>query len=214
MALDAAMLEAVTTDASPATIRVYSWAKPIVTVGRLQDFSEARRSFPNATLVRRQTGGKAVLHGDDLTVSIAAPEREVLHGKAGRGVLATHNVLVGAVERAYADFGIRAGCGPSAIGKRAVDGNCFALTARCDLRDLVTGLKLLGSAQLRQKGIILQQMSLRSHQLVNVASADFSKCLQRCMAEALEIAAWRLEPLSDTEELTASRLMESWQVEA
>src|SRR5690242_15884224 len=76
MAVDEALLESVIGNGAPPAIRLYTWSRPGLTVGRFQDIVRtldleeclARGILP----VRRITGGRGILHGDDLTLSIAA----------------------------------------------------------------------------------------------------------------------------------------------
>ena len=73
MAADAALLRELRDDPDTLPIvRVYAWDRPCVSIGRLQDEAAVRAAFPGLPLVRRPTGGRAVRHGDDLTVSVAA----------------------------------------------------------------------------------------------------------------------------------------------
>ena len=66
--------------------------------------------------------------------------------------------------------------------------DCFASVARCDVADAITGRKLVGSAQRREHGAILQQMSLHLTGLKEVA--EFVRILQECMFDALCVDAW------------------------
>src|SRR5947208_2539412 len=77
MARDEAILNAVVADAAPPTLRLYRWKQPSVSLGR---FQSVERTLHGETcralgipLVRRITGGRGILHGDDLTVSIICP---------------------------------------------------------------------------------------------------------------------------------------------
>src|SRR5436190_13594315 len=77
MAVDEALLESVMTNAAPPTLRLYSWESAAVSVGRFQSIARTLRQEECAArgvpLVRRITGGRGILHGDDLTISVAAP---------------------------------------------------------------------------------------------------------------------------------------------
>ncbi|MBM3494450.1 MAG: lipoate--protein ligase family protein [Armatimonadetes bacterium] len=160
MALDAAILDCVAASLSPPTIRVYSWDRAAISVGRFQD---ARRTLHigyclqhGIPVVRRITGGRGVLHGSDLTVSIAAPETALSDGPLG--VAAVHSVLLGGVSVGLERLGLRTSLGSARPLARG-GGDCFA-TATCG--DLVDGLghKLAGAAQRRTGGAVLQQVSL------------------------------------------------------
>src|SRR5207248_1466855 len=87
MAVDEALLEAARRDEAPPTLRFYGWARPTLSLGRHQDPDEhidhAFRCRRGIDLVRRPTGGRAVLHDHEVTYSIVLPA-ELGHG-AGVG---------------------------------------------------------------------------------------------------------------------------------
>src|ERR1041385_7304497 len=75
MAADESILESVVIGDSPPTIRIYRWDSTAISVGRHQDVARGlqveRCNKLGIRLVRRPTGGRAVLHGTDQTVSAA-----------------------------------------------------------------------------------------------------------------------------------------------
>jgi lipoate-protein ligase A len=79
MAIDEAILRAVAAELVPPTLRLYAWEPPCLSLGQAQSCSEvdweacAARGY---TVVRRPTGGRAILHTDELTYSVTAPEDE------------------------------------------------------------------------------------------------------------------------------------------
>ena len=88
MAADLALLDAVAAGGPPA-LRVYQWSPPALSLGRFQpeddvDHDACRRA--GVEVVRRPTGGRALLHGGDLTYAVAVrPPRDV--AAVGRGGL-------------------------------------------------------------------------------------------------------------------------------
>ncbi len=75
MAVDEAMMRALNAGESPPSLRLYQWDGYAISVGRFQSIERtmrveqaAREGLP---IVRRVTGGRGILHGDDLTISIA-----------------------------------------------------------------------------------------------------------------------------------------------
>ena len=79
MALDEAILFAVGKGLALPTLRLYSWNKPCLSLGFAQSTSDIdmdRLSELNWELVRRPTGGKAILHCDELTYAVIAPKDE------------------------------------------------------------------------------------------------------------------------------------------
>ncbi len=158
MAADAALLAEIARQAGPPAVRVYTWDRPSVSIGRLQSEAPVRALYPDLPLVRRPTGGRAVLHGDDLTISVAVRLESL--PEASRSVLASHHLLMGGVLRALQALGLEACFGGCALGSQNGIVNCFELSAACDLIDSHSGKKLAGSAQRRDNAALLQQMSL------------------------------------------------------
>jgi len=163
MALDRALLEGVAGDQAlePATVgtapvlRFYSWDAPTLSFGRMQRPPQnllRRCAELGVTAVRRPTGGKAILHHHEVTFSIIAPA-------AGLGtVIESYRIFARAIAAALGRLGIRAAvCEPRQVPHRS-GLLCFAAPASCDLE--VGGRKLLGSAQARHGGALLQHNSL------------------------------------------------------
>jgi lipoate-protein ligase A len=161
MAVDAALLAwAVRTDPERPVLRLYRWARPALSIGvhqRISDELVARCAERGVDLVRRPTGGTAVLHGDDLTYSVVAPS-------GGRGVLQAYNWVAEGLIAGLALLGIPAEAGSRGTGPdrpaRALDSRsaCFATTLGADLK--VGGAKICGSAQVRRSGWFLQHGSI------------------------------------------------------
>ena len=113
MLIDQAILASVHAGETFPTIRVFTWNKPIVSLGRLQSLEAARSEYPEASFVRRPTGGNAVSHGDDLTLSLTVSERKLWSGEDGaaKGVLSSYFLLLEGMIAALRDSGIDARCG-------------------------------------------------------------------------------------------------------
>ena len=78
MAVDEAILLAVAEGASPPTLRFFDWTPPCLSLGYSQPAAEVDRSQLARLgygLVRRPTGGRAILHTDELTYSVIDDER-------------------------------------------------------------------------------------------------------------------------------------------
>jgi len=206
MAIDSALVEFASESAFAGTIRVYSWAEPVVTVGRLQNAEEVRSHFPNRILVRRPTGGQAVEHGDDLTVSIVVKDGVVAQ-KADRRVLAAHRLLVKGMQEAVQLAGVCVESGSELGRNRQVD--CFSTARQCDLIESTGGRKFLGSAQLRTQGIVLEQMSLRPITGRDWLSNSFGLLLQECFTRTLGIDDWSVMPGPTEEERNRAREIET-----
>jgi len=162
MATDEAMLEAHLRGETPPTLRVYTWRPPAISLGRFQDAEasvdlEACRRM-GVDVVRRPTGGRAILHTEDeVTFSIVVSERRL----GTRGVMESYRSLASSFVAALRLLGVESRLVERSAGGRqpqAHDPACFAVKARCDL--VLGSQKILGSAQLHREGVILQQNSL------------------------------------------------------
>ncbi|WP_165068201.1 lipoate--protein ligase family protein [Paludisphaera rhizosphaerae] len=158
MALDEAMLEHVARDPSEAWFRTYGWSVPTLSLGYFQPWAEveAEPRWRNAAKVRRATGGGAIWHEHELTFAIVIPSTHPL--------ARPNTALYRAVHRATAE--ILAAHGLDARRHGDVDpaaeaSHPFLCFAGRDGEDLVAGgVKLVGSAQRRRAGAVLQHSSL------------------------------------------------------
>lgn len=160
MERDLALVNAVAAGASRPLLRLYAWSPPALSLGRFQeagavaDQSACRRL--GIDLVRRPTGGRAVLHHRELTYSIVAPEG---HPLIPRGVVEAYRLVNRGLVQAFAMLGVDAGLAPAAgRGAGPAPGSCFDIASAYDV--LVAGKKVAGSAQLRSKGVFLQHGSI------------------------------------------------------
>jgi lipoate-protein ligase A len=154
MAADVTMLEAVA-DGAPPALRLYQWNPPALSLGRFQpaaDVDDGACARAGVEVVRRPTGGRALLHGGDLTYAVAMPRPA---GAAG-SVDAVYCRLAAALIAGLARLGVDA-----AVARhegRASDPVCFTSMQGADLR--VGERKLCGSAQVRRGGAVLQHGSV------------------------------------------------------
>lgn len=160
MAIDDALLAGGGSDWT-YTLRLYRWTRPTVSLGYAQRWREgfdpelARRR--GVDLVRRRTGGRAVMHADELTYSIVGPAE---HGPLAGGIHATYRAVAKGLAAGLQEMGapvelVRA-------RRRRIrpeePGACFAVRSRYEIE--ADGRKLLGSAQRRASGRVLQHGSL------------------------------------------------------
>jgi lipoate-protein ligase A len=153
-----------------ATLRLYSWEGPWLSLGYGQPGGDPiARACREAGvgLIRRATGGRAVLHGGDLTYAIAAPENALPAGLRG-SYRSLAQVLLGALESvgvvaisSPGASGFETGSAPSAPGPpgRGAGFDCFEAPAEDEI--CLDGAKLAGSAQRRAGGAVLQHGSIR-----------------------------------------------------
>jgi lipoate-protein ligase A len=159
MALDVALLEAAAREDAAPALRFYMWEPPAVSLGRFQredgiDLEYARRR--GWDVVRRPTGGRAVLHQHELTYSIVLPPSVV----GGAGVRTSYAVLIAALNDGLASLldEPEPFPAPACTAASTREANCFALAGECDT--LVREGKLVGSAQVRKDGALLQHGSI------------------------------------------------------
>ncbi len=162
MAADEAMLESHLAGETPPTLRVYGWQPSAVSLGR---FQRANSSLDLAAcrdlgidVVRRPTGGRAILHtAEEVTFSLVVSAARL----GTTGVMDSYRALAGGIIAALRSLGLDARLverSSPAPTPAAQDPACFAVKARCDL--VVGASKLVGSAQVQRHGVILQQNSL------------------------------------------------------
>jgi lipoate-protein ligase A len=169
MAGDTAILEAMRAGQAGPTLRFYRWTPACVTLGRFQPAEGNVRLDECARLgidvVTRPTGGRAIFHDHEVTFSILLAERDL--PAAGANIMESYRALGCALVEGLRRLELPAELVDRHASARAGDpvsvmaaGNpaCFAAKARCDL--MVAGKKLIGSAQQRKDGFILQQNSL------------------------------------------------------
>ena len=156
MARDEALLNAAARGAAPA-LRLYGWIPPTLSLGAHQPASDADLEACRSRgidLVRRPTGGGAVLHDRELTYAVA--------GRIGdppfpSSVIAIYEGIASALLMGLAQLGIAAQASRGALRGRA-PADCFGAPSAREL--VVRGRKLAGSAQLRRRGAFLQHGSI------------------------------------------------------
>lgn len=159
MAVDEAILEHIGRRESPATLRLFAWEPACLSLGQAQpyaDVDEQRLAARGWDVVRRPTGGRAILHTDELTYSVIASADEP--AVAGT-LLESYNRLAAGLLHAVRSLGLAADLktGP----REAVDRSnpvCFEAPSAYEIT--VAGRKLIGSAQARRKDGVLQHGSL------------------------------------------------------
>jgi lipoate-protein ligase A len=161
MAIDEALFRECQKRQVPPTLRFYTWRSPAVTFGYFQDPSQdidlAACERNRIDVVRRPTGGKAVLHEHDLAYALVAAD---IHPSFVPDILGTYRIINSCLARGLALLGLNA---TMCLDKRPArdDGlgaSCFSSLSRFEL--LADGRKLCGSAQVRAHGVFLQHGSI------------------------------------------------------
>ncbi len=161
MARDEAILHEVGRGASPATLRFYQWSPPTVSLGYFQPWADFAALPPPAgelAVVRRQTGGGAILHDRELTYSVTLPLDHPLLAEEGPTHLYDH--VHGAFAALLSDYGIPVMPGPARSRGCSHRGPFFCFERHSCFDLLADGRKLMGSAQRRTRTAVLQQGSL------------------------------------------------------
>jgi lipoate-protein ligase A len=159
MAVDQAIAQACAAGESPPTLRFYRWQPPAVSLGRhqpLADIDQAAIAAHGYELVRRSTGGRAILHTDELTYAVAAPSAEP---RVQGGVMDAYLRLSNALVRGLQILGLAADqAGGHVRAGKDVSAACFEVPSAYEIT--AQGRKLLGSAQSRRANYVLQHGSL------------------------------------------------------
>lgn len=159
MALDEAIAVSVRRGDAPPTLRLYGWDRPSVTLGSFQKIGDINAQFCSENdipVVRRPTGGRGILHWDELTYSFSSRNEGFFTG----GLLDSYRQLSTAFKYALETLGLDV-----TMKKERESGSALNRTALC-FRSTSYGeislqeRKLIGSAQKRWKDGLLQQGSL------------------------------------------------------
>ncbi len=165
MALDEELLARAQAGEDRPVLRLYAWQPPAVSLGRFQKSETAVNAEACKRLgfdiVRRITGGRAVLHDKELTYSIIARTGNPLFPGT---VLGTYKVIAAGLLAGLRNLGIsaelvaRGSRHAERVDKNARDAACFSSPSWDEL--LVHGRKIVGSAQRRVSGAFLQHGSI------------------------------------------------------
>ena len=160
MALDEALLLTHETGTTPPTLRVYSWSVPTLSLGYAQStVKEVNRDACQRLgigIVRRPTGGRAVLHDDEVTYSVVMPTTTA-DGSAALSEQYRHIGLALAAALRQAGLAVHLEH-PQRQSPAQRSPACFAALSRYELS--AAGRKLVGSAQKRRHHALLQHGSI------------------------------------------------------
>lgn len=160
MALDEALLEWVRVQQEPILIvRTYCWAAPTLSLGvnqKVRDLDFLLRYYGQGqhvrAVVRRPTGGRAILHGQDISFSFITNQPEILQ----QGLKEAYAIFSDLVQQALGALGLQTQLAAAAGSRDYLRSPvCFQTHTPSDLLAM-DGQKLSGSAQLRRAGGILQ----------------------------------------------------------
>jgi lipoate-protein ligase A len=163
MAIDSALLDEIADSAGRRTIlRLYAWQRPTISLGRNQKVEKAvdveycRRK--GIDIVHRFTGGRAVLHDDEMTYAVISNDSSYF----GDTIYGNYRRVSEALCLGYKNLGVPATLAPDTrkpgFSSGAGDPPCFLSPSRYEL--MVDGRKVAGSAQRRVRGSFLQHGSM------------------------------------------------------
>jgi lipoate-protein ligase A len=164
MAVDEAILHTAGCGESLPTLRLYAWEPACLSLGYAQpveDVDQAALAAHGWELVRRPTGGRAILHIDELTYSVTGPQDEP---RLAGSVLESYRNLSEALLQALIRLGVNAQAMPKIPpalrqpGVTRTNPVCFEVPSNYEIT--INGKKLIGSAQARRKEGVLQHGSL------------------------------------------------------
>jgi lipoyl(octanoyl) transferase len=165
MALDEALLDWHSEGKIPPTIRFYGWNPATLSIGYFQKVEKEIEldavKAHNLGFVRRPTGGRGVLHEHELTYSVIVSED---HPEMPKTVTEAYRVISEGILRGFQSLGLEAyfAVPRTTEEKEALKSPrsavCFDAPSWYEL--VVEGRKVAGSAQTRQKGVILQHGSI------------------------------------------------------
>jgi len=159
MALDEAIAAAVRNGDSPPTLRLYGWRQPSVSLGAFQKITDVDTSYCAAHdvhVVRRPTGGRGILHGEELTYSFSARNE----GLFSQGLLDVYKKISAAFSLGLQRLGlsVKMETRRERGSNRERSPLCFQSTSYGELT--INGKKVIGSAQKRWGDGFLQQGSI------------------------------------------------------
>lgn len=164
MAVDEAILLAVAEGQAPPTLRFFGWTPPCLSLGYAQPLADVdveRLHGLRWDLVRRPTGGRAILHTDELTYSVIAPMAEP---RVLGGVIESYRQLSAGLMRGLDILGLRVRADKeyakdsNSTLPEANDAVCFEVPSNYEIT--AGEKKLLGSAQVRKRRVVLQHGTL------------------------------------------------------
>jgi len=204
--------------AGEGVLRLYGWSEATVSLGRNEPALERyARVESGPPFVRRPTGGRAVLHASEVTYAVALPER------AWGGPRASYRRIHQALVQGLLRLNVAAEVATAGAALPPDAGPCFRRPAAGEV--VLGGRKLVGSAQARMEGVILQHGSvllsgdqdllarLRGEEpsqedrpatlAQDTGSAFTADVVMDALAEGARLAwpgAWRKAPYSDREQ--------------
>ncbi len=202
MALDEAILHALADGSGQPTLRFYQWQPPCLSLGfgqRYREVDEAACQKFAYTWLRRPTGGRAILHTDELTYSIVVPQDDPR--VAGDLIHSYRNLSRGLLLGLQNLGAVAVQADKSRQENKQQGVACFDRPSHYEVT--LNGKKLVGSAQLRRRGTVLQHGTLplrgditRIFDVLHLSEAEKSIARQALPAQATTLEAEIKQPVS------------------
>ncbi len=226
MARDEALMLRVGQSLAPPTLRLYQWDPPTISLGYFQRHAD-HESLPSPAgdlaVVRRLTGGGAILHDRELTYSLAVP---VEHSLVARRPNRLYELAHDAVIAALSDLGLATARGGETDDSGAARGPFFCFARRHCYDVLLGDDKLAGSAQRRTRHAVLQhgsivlgsrfeqqptaQVPVTFETAVAALSAALVACLGSVTGEVFEPGEWSDDELAEAATLLGKYAGDAW----
>lgn len=226
MARDETLLLRVGRGESPSTLRLYQWASPTISLGYFQSFADCESLPPPAgtlPVVRRLTGGGAILHDLEVTYSLTLP---ITHTLVARDPKRLYEIVHQAVAACLAPLGVKMRACGETDDSTPTRGPFFCF-ARRHTYDLLLGEdKIVGSAQRRTRDAILQHGSIiygnrfsqQKTAVLSVAQEGVVEHIHRALCHELEVVLgimlelgqWTEAELKGAEALTTKYAGHEW----
>jgi lipoyl(octanoyl) transferase len=162
MAVDEALAEAAGNGSSPPVVRLYGFSPPTLSLGRFQRIKglldSAAASADGVTVVRRPTGGHAVLHDDELTYSVIMSKGDCERLMGSSRKRAVYQWVAAVLLKGLENLGISGVVNAAQVGD-VHNPDCFGSAGEYEIAT-TGGRKLIGSAQMTTRSAVLQHGSI------------------------------------------------------
>lgn len=198
--------------------RFYQWKEPTLSLGYFQQYGEreAHAASRDCPVVRRASGGGAILHDRELTYSMTVPLTHPLGRRRQWTYETVHRTLIDVL----AEWGIEARLHGDEAGPEAKSGEFLCFRRRSPGDIVLAGVKIVGSAQRRAADAVLQHGSILLHRSLaapelaglcdvsgaNVELSELMVAWQQRLADALRFR-WLEDALAETEEESVTTIV-------
>ncbi len=228
MGRDEALLDSVRCGRSPMTLRLYGWTAPTISLGASQpwqQYLDLTGPVAGLSVVRRRTGGGAILHDAELTYSLTISRADYPDGSPTE----VYRLGQEAIVATLCELGLAAslrprGEAPGPVFEREI---FWCFNRKYDYDIMVAGQKMGGSAQRRlpdallQHGSIMMRRTFAQHPgttmdafmsppTIEELAERFTRQIAVRFAVTAEAGSWHDEELKAAEPLTHAHDSEDW----